>query len=340
MGGLQRSAADRLLRHGVHRRPAGADHRAGHVTGAVGAVQARQQGLQHPDRALAALPGPGLVPGASSSCTSHFVFTTGAAVNLNHLYAGRTDGSWIGFAVFAAIDGRRGRGWVGATPFTLPATPASSTCRPGRRRTRSSTSSSTSTRSPATTPRPTSPRTSGTTASTPTPTSTRRRSTATSPTTGCGFTAWSTTPVELDLAQLRARPHHAQITQHFCIQGWPRRQMGRRLDVDHLGLGQAPAEAKWVVFYSLGDGADKGIYYDAHPIEHMGRHLTMLAYDMNDQPLPSVTAPRCGSATRSSSASSRSSGSRASSSSPTSPRSGAARRLQQDHEFFGYRQSI
>jgi sulfoxide reductase catalytic subunit YedY len=40
------------------------------------------------------------------------------------------------------------------------------------------------------------------------------------------------------------------------------------------------------VFYSLGEGADKGVYYDAHPIEHMAYHLTMLAYDMNDQPLP------------------------------------------------------
>ena len=27
-------------------------------------------------------------------------------------------------------------------------------------------------------------------------------------------------PVELDLVQLRALPHHEQITQHFCIQGW------------------------------------------------------------------------------------------------------------------------
>lgn len=43
--------------------------------------------------------------------------------------------------------------------------------------------------------------------------------------------------------------------------------------------------AKWVVFYSLGDGPDGGIYYDAHPIEHMTHHLTMVAYDMNDAPL-------------------------------------------------------
>ena len=30
---------------------------------------------------------------------------------------------------------------------------------------------------------------------------------------------------------------------------------------------------------------DGGIYYDAHPIEQMSYHLTMLAYDMNDEPL-------------------------------------------------------
>ncbi len=39
------------------------------------------------------------------------------------------------------------------------------------------------------------------------------------------------------------------------------------------------------MFYSLGDGPDKGLYYDAHPIEQMSYHLTMLAYDMNDKPL-------------------------------------------------------
>ena len=32
-------------------------------------------------------------------------------------------------------------------------------------------------------------------------------------------------------------------------------------------------------------GPDGGIYYDAHPIDQMGYHLTMLAYDMNGAPL-------------------------------------------------------
>jgi hypothetical protein len=49
-----------------------------------------------------------------------------------------------------------------------------------------------------------------------------------------------------------------------------------------LELVRPQPAAKWVAFYSPGEGADKGIYYDAHPSEHMSHHLTMLAYDMND----------------------------------------------------------
>ncbi|MGZ4510935.1 MAG: molybdopterin-dependent oxidoreductase, partial [Mycobacterium sp.] len=45
-------------------------------------------------------------------------------------------------------------------------------------------------------------------------------------------------------------------------------------------------EAKWAVFYSMGLGATGGIYYNAHHIGQMDHHMTMLAYNMNDQPLP------------------------------------------------------
>ena len=93
-------------------------------------------------------------------------------------------------------------------------------------------------------------------------------------------------PVDLDLAELRALPIHEQITQHFCIQGWSGIAKWGGVSMQTImDLVRPKPEAKWVVFYSLGDGADKGIYYDAHPIEQMGHHLTMLAYDMNDEPL-------------------------------------------------------
>ncbi len=36
----------------------------------------------------------------------------------------------------------------------------------------------------------------------------------------------------------------------------------------------------------LGDGSDGGAYYGVHPIEQLSYHLTMLAYAMNDEPLP------------------------------------------------------
>jgi len=93
-------------------------------------------------------------------------------------------------------------------------------------------------------------------------------------------------PVELNLEQLRALPSHEQITQHFCIQGWSGIAKWRGVSMQTLlDLAQPTAEAKWVVFYSLGDGPDGGVYYDAHPIEQMKYHLTMLAFDMNDEPL-------------------------------------------------------
>jgi hypothetical protein len=93
-------------------------------------------------------------------------------------------------------------------------------------------------------------------------------------------------PVDLDLVALRALPHHEQITQHFCIQGWSGIAKWGGVSMQTImGLAKPRPEAKWVVFYSLGDGPDGGVYYDAHPIAQMGYHLTMLAYDMNGAPL-------------------------------------------------------
>src|SRR6188768_4111404 len=64
--------------------------------------------------------------------------------------------------------------------------------------------------------------------------------------------------------------------------------------------------------------ASRAIYYDAHPIEHMRHHLTMLAYDMNGEPLSYGRTHRCVCATNQSTASSRSGGSVALSLSGTS----------------------
>ena len=93
-------------------------------------------------------------------------------------------------------------------------------------------------------------------------------------------------PLELSMAELRALPYHEQITQHFCIQGWSAvGKWGGVAMQTIVDLVRPRPEAKWVVFYSIAEGSDGGIYYDAHPIEQMSSELTMLAYDFNGEPL-------------------------------------------------------
>ena len=81
-------------------------------------------------------------------------------------------------------------------------------------------------------------------------------------------------------------PYHEQITQHFCIQGWSGVAKWGGVSMQTiLDLVQPRPEAKWVIFYSFAQGSEEGIYYDAQAIEQMSYHLTMLALDMNGEPL-------------------------------------------------------
>src|SRR5699024_4959017 len=93
-------------------------------------------------------------------------------------------------------------------------------------------------------------------------------------------------PVELSLAELRALPHHEQITQPYCIPGWS--EIGKCGSVamsEIVRLVRPSPEANWVAFCSSAEVSDGGIYYDTQPIEQMDSELTMLAYEMNDEPL-------------------------------------------------------
>jgi len=93
-------------------------------------------------------------------------------------------------------------------------------------------------------------------------------------------------PTVLSYADLKAMPQQEQITQHYCIQGWSGVAKWGGVPVrDILELVKPRPEAKWVVFYSFGSGIDGGRYYDAHAIEHMRHRLSLLAYEMNGEPL-------------------------------------------------------
>ena len=93
-------------------------------------------------------------------------------------------------------------------------------------------------------------------------------------------------PLELSYAELLDMPKSQQITAHYCIQGWSGVAEWGGVQMSHImDLAQPHDRAKWVVFYSFADGPEGGRYYDCHPIENMRHELTILAYEMNGEPL-------------------------------------------------------
>ncbi|MGI8679719.1 MAG: molybdopterin-dependent oxidoreductase [Jatrophihabitans sp.] len=213
------------------------------------------------------------------------VFTTGLLHNLNHVYAGRSDGSWVGFWIFAASMVVVVLGWVAATPFTLRhprvvQRVGFALIGPAQRLFEHVDAAPGQYSEKDISPYfwhngqyPESPEYTALLAGDFVDYRLR-------------INGLVDNPVELDLAQLRALAHHEQITQHFCIQGWSGIAKWGGVSMQTImDLVRPAADAKWAVFYSLGDGPDGGIYYDAHPIEQMSYQLTMLVYDMNDEPL-------------------------------------------------------
>lgn len=93
-------------------------------------------------------------------------------------------------------------------------------------------------------------------------------------------------PVELSYQAIKNLPKREQTTQHYCIQGWSGiAKWGGVAMSDLLDIVRPLPTAKWVVFYSFAEGPETGRYYDAHKLEHMRHEHTILAYEMNDQPL-------------------------------------------------------
>jgi DMSO/TMAO reductase YedYZ molybdopterin-dependent catalytic subunit/thiosulfate reductase cytochrome b subunit len=93
-------------------------------------------------------------------------------------------------------------------------------------------------------------------------------------------------PREFSLADLKAMRKQEQITTHFCIQGWSGvAKWGGVPMRDILDLVKPLPEARYVVFYSLADGSEGGRYYDVHETFNMRHRLTILAYEMNNEPV-------------------------------------------------------
>ncbi len=98
-------------------------------------------------------------------------------------------------------------------------------------------------------------------------------------------------PLQLSLEDLRSLPSRTQITRHDCVEGWSyiAKWKGARLSALLARAGLAPS-ARYIVFYCADtleitlDGT--GQYYESIDLVDAMHPQTILAYEMNDRPLP------------------------------------------------------
>jgi thiosulfate reductase cytochrome b subunit len=214
------------------------------------------------------------------------VVTTDALRNFNHMFAARDEGGWLGFAVFAAAMTATGVAWVWATPFTIRhprviQRVGDALVGPFQRALEHLN-----------------PRPGGFGDDDISPHHWRN---GRLPDTveyeeleKNDFVDWRLKvygrvehPMQFSLDELKALPYHEQVAQHFCIQGWSGVAKWGGVSMQTImDIVEPLPDARWVVFYSMALGNTGGIYYNAHPIDQMGYHMSMLAYTMNDAPLP------------------------------------------------------
>lgn len=106
-------------------------------------------------------------------------------------------------------------------------------------------------------------------------------------------------PGSWSLTELRAMPSRTQITRHDCVEGWSTIGKWKGVQLSHvLGLVKPKANARYVVF-RCADSLDEpkpgeeepadalaDNYYESVDLDDAYHPQTVLAYDLNDKPLP------------------------------------------------------
>ncbi len=95
-------------------------------------------------------------------------------------------------------------------------------------------------------------------------------------------------PGAFSLADLRALPSRSQITRHDCVEGWSAigKWKGTRLSalLEHV---RATPKPRYVVFFCADPIGSRGErYYESIDLEDAYHPQPILAYELNDQPLP------------------------------------------------------
>ncbi len=97
-------------------------------------------------------------------------------------------------------------------------------------------------------------------------------------------------PAVYSLAELRAMPSRTQITRHDCVEGWSAIGQWTGVPLGHLlALVKPRPDARYVVLHcadTFGQGADETPYYESIDLQDGHHPQTLLAYGLNDKPLP------------------------------------------------------
>ena len=102
-------------------------------------------------------------------------------------------------------------------------------------------------------------------------------------------------PLELSLDELKRMPKHEQTVMHNCIQGWTGIARWGGVQVSALlQLCKPQPEAQWIVFHAfVQEEYAPEHYYEAFRLQEMDDPQTILAYEMNGQPLPAEHGAPC-----------------------------------------------
>jgi DMSO/TMAO reductase YedYZ molybdopterin-dependent catalytic subunit len=100
-------------------------------------------------------------------------------------------------------------------------------------------------------------------------------------------------PVSLSLAQIERMPSRTQITRHDCVEGWSAIAKWTGVPLARvLDLARPLPAARFVVFHCADpmDGSDQAApgstYYESLDLDEARHPQTILAYAVNDAPLP------------------------------------------------------
>jgi DMSO/TMAO reductase YedYZ molybdopterin-dependent catalytic subunit len=94
-------------------------------------------------------------------------------------------------------------------------------------------------------------------------------------------------PKSFSLKELKSMPARTQITRHDCVEGWSAiaKWKGIRLE-EIIQRVQPQPQAKYMVFHCMDTDSDGTHYYESIDLEDAVHPQTILAYEMNDRPLP------------------------------------------------------